>query len=69
MDLPLFAVISKKVVITPKITTRRSSRIARAPSRLVDFACIVGIDKPLMWQEVLMKEDANKWKEIADEKY
>jgi hypothetical protein len=69
MDLPLFAVISKKVVTTPKIATRRFSRIVGAPSKLVDFACIVAINEPLMWQEVFIKEDVNKWKEIIDEKY
>jgi hypothetical protein len=49
MDLSLFAIISKKVVTTPKIATRRSSRIVGAPLKLVDFVCIVAIDEPLMW--------------------
>jgi len=47
--------ISRRVVITPKVATRRSSWIARAPSRLVDFSCILAIDEPLKWQEALIK--------------
>jgi hypothetical protein len=54
VDLPLFAVISRRVVTTPKVATRRSSRIAKAPSKLVIFSCIVAIDEPLMWQEALI---------------
>jgi hypothetical protein len=44
VDLPLFVVISRRVVTTPKVGTRRSSRIIRTPSRLVDFSCIITID-------------------------
>jgi hypothetical protein len=55
VDLPLFAVISWRAVTTPKVATRRSSRIARAPLKLVDFSCIVAIDEPLMWDEVLIR--------------
>jgi len=69
VDLPLFAVINKKVITTPKVATRRSSRIIKVPSKLVDFACIIVIDEPLMWQEVFIREDANKWKEITERKY
>jgi hypothetical protein len=48
VDLLLFVVISKKVITTPKVATRRSSRIIKVPSKLVDFACIIVIDEPLM---------------------
>jgi hypothetical protein len=31
----------------------------------LDFACIVAIDEPLMWQDLFKKEDIDKWKKIA----
>jgi hypothetical protein len=49
MDFQLFAIISKKVVVAPKVATRRSSRIVEAPLGLVDFACVIAIDEPWMW--------------------
>jgi hypothetical protein len=55
LDLPLFAIISTRAFTTPKLATRKSSRIARAPLSLVDFTRIVAIDEPLMWQEVLIR--------------
>jgi len=55
VDLPLFVIISRRVVTTPKVATRRSSRIAKAPLKLVDFSCIVAIYEPLMWQEALIR--------------
>ncbi len=50
VDLPLFAIISKRDITTLKVATRRSSRITRAPLKLVDFSCIITINEPLMWQ-------------------
>ncbi len=55
VDLPLFARISRRHVNTPKVATRRSSRIAKAPQRLVHFSCIVAIDETLMREEVLIR--------------
>jgi hypothetical protein len=55
VDLPLFAVIKRRHVTTPKVATRRSSRVAKAPWRLVDFSCIVAIDETFMWEEVVIR--------------
>jgi hypothetical protein len=54
------------LLLPPKVATRRSSKIARSPLGLVDFACI---NEPWMWQEALKRKDTNNWKEVADEEY
>jgi hypothetical protein len=46
---------------------RTFSKIIRTPLRLVDFACIVAIDEPLMWQDLFKREDIGKWKKITNE--
>jgi hypothetical protein len=80
VDLPIYApprkVINapsapppRKVINAPSAPMRRSSRIAGAPSALIDFACVVTTNEPTTWQEALQRDDTNKWREVADEKY
>ncbi len=33
------------------------------------FLCATTTDEPLMWEEVIEKQDAHKWKKAADEEY
>jgi hypothetical protein len=55
------------LVDTPKIPMRKFSKTIGTPSRLVDFACIVSIDEPLMWQDLFKREDIDKWRKITNE--
>jgi hypothetical protein len=55
------------LVVTPKVLMRKFSKIIGIPSRLVDFACIVAIDEPLMWQDLFKREDIDKWRKITNE--
>jgi hypothetical protein len=55
------------LVVTPKIPMKKFSKIIGTPSRLVDFACIVAIDEPLMWQDLFKREDIDKWKKITND--
>jgi hypothetical protein len=41
----------------------------RAPIGLIDFSCATTSDEPLMWEEVIEKQDDDKWKKAIDEKY
>jgi hypothetical protein len=50
MDFQLFAIISNKVVVAPKVVTIRSSRMVGAPLGLDDFACVMCINTPWTWQ-------------------
>ncbi len=69
LDLPISIVIPKKVIATPKVTTRKFLKISRAPLGLIDFPCAITIDEPLMWEEVIEKQDDDKWKKATNEKY
>jgi len=68
VDLPMYAP-PREVINAPSALMRRSSRIAGAPSALIDFACVAANDEPATWQEVLQKYDTDKWKEAEDEEY
>jgi len=46
---------------------RKFSKIIGTPSGLVDFACIVAIDEPLMWQYLFKREGIDKWRKITNE--
>lgn len=38
LDLPISMVLPRKVIATPKMTTRKSLKMSKTPSRLIDFA-------------------------------
>jgi hypothetical protein len=69
LHLPIYIVIPRKVIATLKVTTRKSLKMSRTPLRLIDFSCATTSDEPLMWEEVIEKQDDDKWKKTIDEKY
>jgi hypothetical protein len=48
---------------------RRSSRMASATSTLIDFAYVAATNELATWQEALQRDDTDKCREAADEKY
>lgn len=43
--------------------------MSRAPLGLIDFAYVVVVDEPLIWEEAIKAQDVTKWKKVVDEKY
>jgi hypothetical protein len=69
LDLPISIVIPRKVIATPRVTTSKSLKMSRAPLGLIDFPCVITIDEPLMWEEVIEKQDDDKWKKATNKNY
>ncbi|CAM6024376.1 unnamed protein product [Sphagnum balticum] len=68
VDLPIYAP-PRKVINAPSAPMRRSSRMARATSTLIDFAYVAATNELATWQEALQRDDTDKWREAAEEKY
>jgi len=64
VDLSFSTIISKKAIATPKVTTRRSLRIARTPLGLVGFACVTIINKPLKCKKLSKKKTPTNRKKL-----
>ncbi len=60
----------KRGIKEPTIQTKKDFQlIKRAPSRLLDFACITIINKTITIFEALGNEDGSFWKEATDDEY
>jgi hypothetical protein len=43
--------------------------VAGTPHNLKDYTCVATMDEPISFIEALQKEDGEKWRAMADEKY
>ncbi len=51
------------------MSTKKSTQVAGTPHSLMDYTCVATMDEPISFIEALQKEDGEKWRAMANEKY